>query len=54
MSGPNGYDFTVLAALGIVEHLLANEVEGGYYTPSLLMGPDYAASLPGVSMSIDV
>ena len=48
MTTPNGYDLTVTAALGIVEHLLKNDVEGGYYTPSLLMGAGYAATLPGV------
>lgn len=48
MTTPNGYDVTVSAGLGIVAHLLANAVEGGYYTPSLLMGSAYAASLPGV------
>lgn len=48
MTTPNGYDLTVSAALGIVGYLLANAVEGGYYTPSLLMGAGYAASLPGV------
>jgi len=53
LSGPNGYDFTVLAALGIVEFLRAEELEGGYYTPSLLMGAGYAASLPGVTMSLN-
>ena len=51
MSTPNGYDLTVSASLGIVEHLLQQEVEGGYYTPSLLMGADYAASLPGVTVN---
>ena len=49
MTTPNGYDLTVSAGLGIVEYLLENTVEGGYYTPSLLMGSHYAASLPGVS-----
>jgi len=53
MTTPNGYDVTVTASLGIVEHLLANDVEGGFYTPSLLMGADYAASLPGVSININ-
>jgi len=48
MTTPNGYDLTVSAGLGIAAHLLANTVEGGYYTPSLLMGSAYAASLPGV------
>lgn len=46
---PNGYDITVTASLGIVEHLMKSTVPGGYYTPSLLMGPDYVLGLPGVS-----
>lgn len=53
METPNGYDLTVTAGLGIVEFLLANEVEGGYYTPSLLLGPGYAQTLPGVSLEIN-
>lgn len=53
MTTPNGYDLTVTASLGIVKHLLENEVEGGFYTPSLLMGADYAESLPGVSLYIE-
>jgi len=52
MTTPNGYDLTVSASLGIVEFLLANDVEGGFYTPSLLMGADYAASLPGVEFKL--
>jgi len=52
MTAPNGYDLTVIAGLGIAQHLLENDVEGGYYTPSLLMGAAYAASLPGVTMKI--
>jgi short subunit dehydrogenase-like uncharacterized protein len=52
MTAPNGYDLTVSAALGIVQHLLENDVEGGFYTPSLLMGADYASSLPGVEFSL--
>ncbi|MBB5208090.1 saccharopine dehydrogenase family protein [Chiayiivirga flava] len=46
---PNGYDITVTASLGIVQHLMKTTVPGGYYTPSLLMGPDYVLGLPGVS-----
>ena len=52
MTTPNGYDVTVTAALGVVDYLLAQEVEGGYYTPSLLLGADFAASLPGVVMNL--
>lgn len=51
MTTPNGYQMTVLASLGIVEFLLKNSVEGGFYTPSLLMGSGYAASLPGVKFN---
>jgi short subunit dehydrogenase-like uncharacterized protein len=53
MTTPNGYDVTVLASLGIVEHLLEQDVEGGFYTPSLLMGAGYVNSLPGVSTRIN-
>jgi len=52
MTTPNAYDLTVTAGLGIVEFLLENSLEGGYYTPSLLMGAGYAASLPGVQFSL--
>ncbi len=48
---PNGYDLTVTASLGIVERLLDGpKPDGGYYTPSKLMGPDYVLSLPGVRL----
>jgi short subunit dehydrogenase-like uncharacterized protein len=48
---PNGYDLTVNAALGIVEHLLGRiDVPGGYYTPSLLLGAEYVLSLPGTKL----
>lgn len=53
MSTPNGYDVTVSASLGVVERLLRETVEGGFYTPSLLMGAGYAASLPGVQFSLN-
>ena len=52
MTTPNGYDLTVSGSLGIVGYLLENDVEGGYYTPSLLMGSAYAASLPGVEFKL--
>jgi short subunit dehydrogenase-like uncharacterized protein len=52
MTTPNGYDLTVDASLGIVSYLLENDVEGGFYTPSLLMGAGYAASLEGVELNL--
>jgi short subunit dehydrogenase-like uncharacterized protein len=53
MTTPDGYDVTVTASLGIVEFMLENDVEGGFYTPSLLMGADYALDLPGVSIKVN-
>lgn len=53
MTTPNGYDVTVIAALAISRHVLESDVEGGYYTPSLLMGADFAESLPGVSLKFN-
>lgn len=53
MITPDGYDVTVMASLGIVEYLLDNDVEGGFYTPSLLMGADYATTLPGISLTVN-
>jgi len=52
LSGPNGYDITVSASLGVVSHVLSGDVESGYATPSLLMGADFAATLPGVTLSL--
>lgn len=49
LSTPNGYDLTVLSALGMVEDLRRRAgLAGGYYTPSQLMGADYVLTLPGV------
>jgi short subunit dehydrogenase-like uncharacterized protein len=52
ISAPNGYDLTVTASLGIVEHLLrmTSPPKGGYFTPSQLMGADYVLKLPGVRL----
>lgn len=49
LSGPNGYTLTADAALAITAYLLENTVEGGYYTPSLLMGATFAGQLAGVT-----
>ena len=52
MSAPNGYDLTATAAVAITRFVLENDVEGGYYTPSLLMGAEFAESLPGVTLNM--
>src|SRR5262249_44328381 len=43
----NGYSLTVTGALAVAEHLLANNVPGGVYTPAKLIGPDLVTRLPG-------
>jgi short subunit dehydrogenase-like uncharacterized protein len=51
MQTPNGYELTVTASLGIVQHLLNSPKPApGFYTPSLMMGAEYVLSLPGVKM----
>jgi short subunit dehydrogenase-like uncharacterized protein len=52
MSVPNGYDLTVTAALAITKSVLEQDFEGGFYTPSLLMGAEFAESLPGVTLNM--
>ena len=51
LTTPNGYTLTVQSALGIVEHVMAAKPEGGYYTPSQLVGARYVLSLPGVALA---
>jgi short subunit dehydrogenase-like uncharacterized protein len=43
----NGYDVTMMGALGIVKKLLENKPKPGVYTPSQLMGDCYLLKLPG-------
>ena len=43
----NGYTLTVDGALAVTRHLLENNVEGGSYTPSLLLGSALVEQLPG-------
>jgi short subunit dehydrogenase-like uncharacterized protein len=48
LTGPEGYRFTVLTALGAAEKVLAGEVRPGYATPSLAFGADFVLGFPGV------
>jgi len=52
MVTPNGYELTVTASLGLVQFLMEQSVEGGYYTPSLLAGSGFVETLPGVSLQL--
>ena len=49
LTTPNGYRLTVDAAVMAMKHVLEHRPEGGYYTPTRLMGPRCVEQLPGVS-----
>jgi short subunit dehydrogenase-like uncharacterized protein len=42
----NGYSLTTTGSLEVVQYLLRNDVPGGAYTPSMLMGPGLVSRLP--------
>jgi short subunit dehydrogenase-like uncharacterized protein len=48
LEGPEGYTLTVLAALAVVERVLAGQVLPGFQTPSLAYGPDFVLGLKDV------
>lgn len=48
MRTPNGYAFTVQAALALVERVVQGEVYPGFQTPAKAYGPDEVLALPGV------
>jgi short subunit dehydrogenase-like uncharacterized protein len=49
LRGPEGYTFTLLAALRAVERVLAPAPRAGFATPSRAFGADFALELPGVT-----
>ena len=49
LTTPNGYQLTVMGTLLAVQHLLHYRGEGGYFTPSQLMGRNTVESLLGTS-----
>jgi len=55
MQVANGYQLTVDGSLHVVQALLADEnVIGGYYTPSKLLGADLIQQLPGTQLLSEV
>ena len=46
--GPEGYQFTVLTALAVVEQVMAGLAPAGFQTPSRAYGPDFVLQVPGV------
>lgn len=47
--GPEGYTLTALAALNIVEKILAGNLTSGYQTPAKAYGPDLILEIEGVA-----
>lgn len=49
LTTPNGYALTALTALHMAHHLATDgAAHAGFYTPSLLMGPDFVRQFKGV------
>ncbi len=48
LRGPEGYTFTVRAALAVVERVLAGDAPPGFQTPSTAYGPDFVLGLQDV------
>lgn len=49
LRGPEGYTFTVHAALACAERALSGDAPPGYQTPSMAYGAELVLGLPGVS-----
>ncbi len=49
MRTPHAYTLTAIAALLVVERVLAGAVQPGYQTPARAYGPDFALEIPGVT-----
>ncbi len=50
--GPEGYDFTAHAALLAVKRMENSNFNGGYYTPALLFGVEFATEIPETTITI--
>jgi short subunit dehydrogenase-like uncharacterized protein len=48
LRSPEGYELTALAALAVVERVLAGDAPAGFQTPSRAYGPDFVLGIPGV------
>ncbi|BBM83116.1 saccharopine dehydrogenase family protein [Candidatus Uabimicrobium amorphum] len=48
LEGPEGYTFTAIAALKIVQKVLEGEIKAGFQTPSLVYGSSLVESCEGV------
>ena len=49
LQGPEGYTFTVQAALLCLQRVLRGEAPPGYQTPATAYGPDLVLEVPGVT-----
>ena len=49
LQGPEGYTFTVQAALLCLDRVLRGEAPAGYQTPATAYGPDLVLEVPGVT-----
>lgn len=52
LTGPDGYDLTVLAALSITQRVLQGQAKPGFQTPAGLFGPNLVLEIPGVQRTV--
>lgn len=50
MSTPNVYQLTAITGVRIATYCLHIQGEGGYYTPSMLLGSHFITSIPGIDI----
>lgn len=50
LSGPEGYDFSVITALACIERIFAGDVQAGFHTPAQIFGSNLIRQLPGVAL----
>ena len=47
---PEGYTFTMCAALAAVRRILEESIDPGYFTPALAFGPEFVLDIEGVQL----
>lgn len=52
LSAPNVYTLTVLAGIKIAKYCLNYQGQGGYYTPSTLLGKDFIKEIPEINATV--
>jgi short subunit dehydrogenase-like uncharacterized protein len=49
MNAPDGYNFTAISVVAIIERILRGEFRAGFQTPAAVYGPDLVLEIDGVT-----